>query len=119
MKWEAVREKYPDSWVLFEAIEAYSSNGKRIVDDLSVLNIFGDSSTALAAYKDIHKKEPNRELYVVHTDKEKIDIIERKGKYSVGLVQQCRSRQTLADIVYRQWREIINEKKSNTYHWNN
>ena len=78
MKWETVREKYPNSWVLFEAIEAHSDSGKRIVDKISVLDIFDDSSVALGVYKDIHKKEPERELYVAHTNKEKIDIIERK-----------------------------------------
>lgn len=38
MKWEAVRENYPNKWMLIEAIDAYSENGKRIVNELSLLD---------------------------------------------------------------------------------
>lgn len=72
------KKNYPISWVLFEALVAHSNNGKRIVDKISVLDSFEDSHIALGVYRDIHMKEPGRELYVVHTKKEKIDIIERK-----------------------------------------
>lgn len=78
MNWETVRDTYNNSWVLFEAIDAYSNNGKRIVENLSVLGSFEDSKDALQVYKDIHKREPQRELYVVHTKKEVLEIIERK-----------------------------------------
>lgn len=37
MKWKDIREKYPDSWVLFEALQAHSDEGKRIVNDIAVL----------------------------------------------------------------------------------
>jgi hypothetical protein len=77
LKWESVRERYPDSWILFEALEARSEEGKRRVDKVSVLDCYENSGEAIKAYKDLHKKEPNRELYVVHTKKEKLDIIER------------------------------------------
>jgi hypothetical protein len=30
MKWEQVREHYPEQWVLVEAISAYSENSIRI-----------------------------------------------------------------------------------------
>lgn len=78
MKWEQVRNTHPGKWVLFEAIEAYSTDGKRVVDDLLVLDSYHNSKDALHDYKNYHKKEPHRELYVAHTDKEELDIIERK-----------------------------------------
>lgn len=56
MKWKGLREKYPDSWVLFEAVQAHSNEGKRIVDDLAVLDTFNDSDDAIRAYRDLHKK---------------------------------------------------------------
>jgi hypothetical protein len=78
MKWENIRENYPNQWILFEAINAYSDNGKRIVDEISVLNSFEESKAALFKYRELHTKNPNRELYVAHTIKEQLDIIERK-----------------------------------------
>ena len=78
MKWEEVREKYHDKWILFEAVEAHSEKGKRKVDNISILNIFDDSSEATKNYRKIHKKDPHRELYIAHTQKDKLEIEERK-----------------------------------------
>lgn len=78
MNWKSIRDHYPDKWVLLEAIEAYSDNGKRIVNEGSVVNFYSDSKEALDEYKDLHKHSPTRELYVVHTSKIDLEIIERK-----------------------------------------
>jgi hypothetical protein len=78
MNWENVRENYPNQWVLVEAIEAHSESGKRIIDQLAVLNTFPDSLIAMRSYKELHKKSPNRELYVLHTNRKTLDISERK-----------------------------------------
>lgn len=78
MKWEAVRENYPDKWLLIEAIDAHSENGKRVVNELSVLDTYNESREALGDYKELHYKEPHRELYVAHSSKELLEIIERK-----------------------------------------
>ena len=78
MKWEEVREKYPGKWILFEALEAHSEEGKRKVDNISILNTFDDSSEATKIYRKIHKKDPHRELYIAHTQKDKLEIEERK-----------------------------------------
>jgi hypothetical protein len=78
MNWEKVRENYPNQWVLVEAIEAHSESGKRILDQLAVLNTFPDSLIAMRTYKELHKKSPNRELYVLHTDRKVLDILEHK-----------------------------------------
>lgn len=78
MKWEAVRQNYPNKWMLIEAIDAYSENGKRIVNELSLLDSYDDSKNALGVYKELHNKEPQRELYVAHSSKETLDITERR-----------------------------------------
>ncbi len=78
MKWSEARDKYPDTWILFEAVEAHSEDGNREIDDISILNTFDDSSKATKRYREIHKKAPQRELYVAHTQKEKLEIKERK-----------------------------------------
>ena len=78
MKWKEVRERYPDSWVLFEAIEAYSENGERKVTNISIINTFDNSEEATEVYRKTHKKNPQRELYIAHTQKEQLKIEERK-----------------------------------------
>ena len=37
MKYSDTREVYKNKWILFEAISAYSKEGKRIVTDLAVI----------------------------------------------------------------------------------
>jgi len=37
-----------------------------------------NSKEALAEYKKIHRNYPTRELYVVHTSKKELEILERK-----------------------------------------
>lgn len=77
MKWESVREHYPSQWVLVEAIAAHSEPGKRIVEEMTVVNAFPDSTTAMQSYKQLHRQLPERELMVLHTDREVLDIQER------------------------------------------
>jgi ribonuclease HIII len=78
MEWEEIRQQYPKQWLLVEAIDAHSESNKRIVDQLSVIDSFENSDNALRYYRRLHRKFPNRELYVLHTDRERIDISERK-----------------------------------------
>lgn len=78
MNWNDVRNKYINTWILFEAIEAYSEDGKRIVKRISVIDSFDDSKNALISYKEIKEKNPERELYVANTKKESLEILERK-----------------------------------------
>lgn len=78
MNWETLRNHFPNQWVLIEAIEAHSDNGKRIIDRIAVINQFAEGKDALNEYKLIHKAEPGRELYVAHTSKVELEIVERK-----------------------------------------
>jgi hypothetical protein len=78
MNWKNVCENYPKQWILAEAIEAHSESGKRILDQLAVLNSFSDSLTAMRSYKELHKISPQRELYVLHTTRKILDISERR-----------------------------------------
>jgi len=77
MKWEDVREKYSNTWVLIEALEAESKNDERIINKISVLNYFETSELATKEYVTIHKIHPEKELYVCHTQNEKLQIKER------------------------------------------
>jgi hypothetical protein len=77
MKWEDIRIHYPHQWLLVEAIKAHSESGKRILDQLAVISTFQDSNAALHEYCQFHHESPERELYVLHTDREQFDILER------------------------------------------
>ena len=77
MNWHTIRTQYPHQWVLVDALEAHSDNNKRILDSMAVINCFTNSMKALQAYGRLHKKSPQRELYVLHTNKETLDIEQR------------------------------------------
>jgi len=72
-----VRNLYKDKWILLEAIEAFSKDGMRIVEDMSVINVYEKGNCALKEYAERHKKDKNRELYVYNTSNEELTIEER------------------------------------------
>lgn len=74
--WEEVRRQFPRQWLLVEAIEAHSLEGSRVLDDIAVLNAFNEAGAALKSYQEVRRTCPQRELYVVHTDRESLDITE-------------------------------------------
>ena len=79
MKWEDVRLACPKQWVLIEAIDAYTSdNSERVLVNVAILEKFSSSTAAMRAYKAYHRENPNRELYVLHTDRKEPNIIEKK-----------------------------------------
>ena len=83
MKWQDIRSQYPDSWLLIEAIEAHTtSEQKRIVDRLAVIDQFDDFYVAMDSYKQLHREKPSKEMYVVHTDSKEINI---KEQYWTGI----------------------------------
>jgi hypothetical protein len=77
MTWKNIRHHFPHQWLLLEALEAYSEQGKRIVKQLAVISSFSDSIIAMKAYAKLHHEAPMRELYIFHTDREQLDIHER------------------------------------------
>jgi hypothetical protein len=77
MTWPEIRRHHPERWLLVEAVEAHSEAGRRLVDNLAVVDEFADSPTALREYLRLHRQAPERELYVLHTDREDLDIAER------------------------------------------
>ncbi len=78
MFWKEIRNLYPKQWLLVEAIKAHTESGKRILDQMIVVDSYKDSLLAMKEYKELHRKYPDRELYVLHTDKEIIEIIEKR-----------------------------------------
>ncbi len=78
MHWQEIRNHYPRQWLLIEAIKAHSESNKRILDNLSVAGTYPDSETAMKVYIEMHREVPERELYVIHSSRETVNITERK-----------------------------------------
>jgi len=81
MKWEDVRQAFPNQWVLIEAVQAYTNEkSERILEEVTPLKLFSNSPDAMKAYQELHRKDPKRELYVLHTNRKEPNIIE-KNRY--------------------------------------
>ncbi|HBL26325.1 MAG TPA: hypothetical protein DD490_05765 [Acidobacteria bacterium] len=77
MTWTDIRRHYPHQWLLIEALLAHSRSGKRQLEEMAVVDAFTDGETALRSYLRLHRDAPLRELYVVHSDREELEITER------------------------------------------
>lgn len=79
MKWEDIRQAFPEQWILIEVIQAYTNKqSERILEEIVPLEKFSNSPDAMKVYQEIHQDDPNRELYVLHTSRKKPNIIEKK-----------------------------------------
>lgn len=78
MTWQEIRKKYPQTWLLVEAVKAHTVDDKRIVEELSVIDTFGDGNLAMKAYSELHKEAPQREMLVVHTNRKELNITVRR-----------------------------------------
>jgi hypothetical protein len=78
MKWLEVRRKYPNQWLVIEALQAHTtSESQRILDAVKVIEHCADSANAMQAYRRLHERHPEREFYFAHTSREMLDIRER------------------------------------------
>ncbi|AXF56052.1 hypothetical protein [Salicibibacter kimchii] len=79
MKWADVRQAFPEQWVLIEAVRVHTDEkSERILDEVAPLKKFTNSPGAMKAYQEIHREDPRRELYVLHTRRKEPNIIEKK-----------------------------------------
>lgn len=77
LKWSEARKSYLDKWLLLEVTEAYSKDGQRVIEDISVINIFDKGRESLKKYSERHKKDKSREMYVYHIKNKELIIEER------------------------------------------
>ncbi len=78
MHWQEVREKYPEQWLIIEALDAHTEGIQRYLDQIAVLELCPDGASAFARYRELHQQNPVREFYFVHTSREVLDIRERQ-----------------------------------------
>jgi hypothetical protein len=75
MDWQTIRELYPSRWLIVEAIDAYTEGGHRVIPQLKVVGVFEDDwHPAWELYKQVHHEDRWREYYMLHTDREELNI---------------------------------------------
>jgi len=75
MNWQEIRQEYPHQWVVVEAIGAFTQGAQRIIPELEVIQVLeSDSHAAWQAYESYHQADRNREYYVLHTDRQQLNI---------------------------------------------
>ncbi len=77
MKWHEIRKQFPGQFVLVEALKAYSRDNKRYIDDMTVVDCYDDTKKAWEDYKKYRLESPTREFYILHTSKEKVEVLEQ------------------------------------------
>ena len=79
MQWSEVRVAFPEQWLIVEAVKAHTtSDSKRLLDDLAVIDRCESGGAAFDRYRQLHRENPEREYYFVHTSREELDITERR-----------------------------------------
>jgi hypothetical protein len=77
MQWHEIRERFPDKWVVVEAIEVHLDGDRRYLDELSLIGVSDESPGAVQEYKRLHQRWPQREYYVFSTQRETLEVRER------------------------------------------
>ena len=78
MNWTEVREAYPSQWLVIEALDAHTEGNQRLIDRIAVIETCPDGTSAMQSYQRLHREFPLREFYFVHTQREDLDIRERR-----------------------------------------
>jgi len=75
MTWQEIRKLYPHRWLVVEAIDSYTEGDQRVVNALDIAEVFAeDWRPAWERYVQLHEADPRREYYVLHTDREALNI---------------------------------------------
>jgi hypothetical protein len=75
MTWQEIRDKYPDRWVVVEALGAFTQDGQRVIPNLQPIAVFGeDWREAWNAYEALHRADKWREYYPLHPDRQELNI---------------------------------------------
>jgi hypothetical protein len=76
MKWEEVKARFPNEWVVLEAVVAYSKDGYRYIEEVAVIDRFNHSMDAMHRYDKLHKEQPHKEFCFFHTSR--LELIARE-----------------------------------------
>ncbi len=75
MTWLEIRQQYPHRWLIVEALDASTEHGKRLIHQMQVIQSFENIwKPAWECFKALCSDNPVREYYMLHTDRENLDI---------------------------------------------
>jgi hypothetical protein len=75
MNWQKIRELHPHNWVVLLALDGRTEKGQRIINQFALMDVCGeDWKAAWERYKELHAADKWKEYYVLHTDREELNI---------------------------------------------
>ena len=77
MRWEDVRDQFPDEWVVCEALKSRSEDGYWYIEEMALIDRFDDSTVAMKRYYELHREQPYREHGFFHTSRETLKLREK------------------------------------------
>lgn len=77
IKWDEVRQQFPNCCVLVESVLAKTKNNEIIIEEMQVIGDCNNGNAAWKVYKKTHDEGRSRELYIFHTKNEKVKVIEQ------------------------------------------
>ncbi|MFH5187414.1 hypothetical protein ACHHV8_35220 [Paenibacillus sp. TAB 01] len=77
MRWEDVRDQFPDEWVVCEALKSRSEDGYWYIEEVALIDRFDDSTVAMKRYYELHREQPYREYVFFHTSRETLKLREK------------------------------------------
>lgn len=77
MRWQEVKERFPNEWVVLEVIKAYSDKGYRHIEDVVIIDRFENSIESMERYEELRKDHSQREYCFFHTSRENLVARER------------------------------------------
>lgn len=69
MKWEEVRQTYPNTFVKIQVLQSHTEGNVRYIDDMAVIKVFNDNKEATREL--VRAKD---DIVVYHTAKENIKL---------------------------------------------
>jgi hypothetical protein len=78
MTWSEVRQAHPDHWLVIEALAAHSAPGRRVFDEIAVVEVCPDGRATMRRYGALQRAHPGREFCFVHSSAVEL-IIEERG----------------------------------------
>jgi len=77
MRWADVRTAYPDQWLVIEALDARTELGRRLWNQVAVIERCTDGPSTMKRYALLRREHPRREFCFVHTSTSELEIEER------------------------------------------
>jgi hypothetical protein len=77
MKWQEVRQHFPNQWLLVQAMETRSEGGYCYWERVMVLEKFSNGSEALKGLNAYLKSHAPHDVFIFHTAREQLKLEEK------------------------------------------